>query len=171
MSDFPQPQIGSDDPVDLVAFDDALPIVFGFLMRRCGHRDLAEELTSATFVSAVANRPGHSWAAPWLITIARNKLIDHWRREARAETATERLQKSRPQTTTMFVEERLEVAAVLGRLSADHQMILALRHIDDMTVPQCAEHVGRSVQATESLLRRAQETFRTEWNHRRTEAE
>ena len=38
---------------------------------------------------------------------------------------------------------------------------LTLRYLDDLTVPECADALGKSVHATESLLVRARAAFRT----------
>ena len=70
----------------LAIFDQALPEVYDYLLYRCRDRVLAEDLTSETFLAAVsAVRGGHSGdlTVGWLIGIARHKLADHWRRNAR----------------------------------------------------------------------------------------
>jgi RNA polymerase sigma-70 factor (ECF subfamily) len=38
--------------------------------------------------------------------------------------------------------------------------VLSLRYLDDLTVPEVADALGRSVHATESLLARARRAFR-----------
>jgi RNA polymerase sigma-70 factor (ECF subfamily) len=38
--------------------------------------------------------------------------------------------------------------------------VLALRYMDDCSVPECAELIGRTVHATEALLVRARRAFR-----------
>ena len=158
------------DPRDaeppLVSFDDGHPLVYGFLLRRCGRVDVAEELTAATFVSALSQQDRESWPPQWLLVIARNKLIDHWRRSSRAKDH-EDLQKTAARTEvadiSKTVNDRMEIAHVIGLLSPDHQAVIVLRHIDDQTVAKCAEELGRSVRATESLLGRAEAAFRAKW--------
>lgn len=65
------------------------PRVFGLLVRRCGDRELAEELTQATFVKLVINLQSFSGYEergrfePWLFRIAMNKLRDEMRRRKR----------------------------------------------------------------------------------------
>ena len=61
-------------------YDDAVVEVYRYLRSRCGADALAEELTSATFVQAaleVSNGAVPNLSIAWLITVARNKLIDH----------------------------------------------------------------------------------------------
>jgi RNA polymerase sigma-70 factor (ECF subfamily) len=40
---------------------------------------------------------------------------------------------------------------------------LTLRHLDGLSVPEVAEHLGRSVQATDALLSRARAAFRRDY--------
>ena len=69
---------------DVVAlYDEALPHVFGYLLRRCDDRTVAEDLTSETFLAAVAHPPDQPPSVGWLIGVARHKLADHWRWTAR----------------------------------------------------------------------------------------
>src|SRR3954451_21585952 len=72
----------------LSLYDSALPEVYGYLVARCPSATLAEDLTAETFLAAVAavkhDRVPRLTTA-WLITVARNKLVDHWRRLAREE--------------------------------------------------------------------------------------
>ena len=63
----------------------SLPVVYDYLLYRCRDRSLAEDLTSESYLAAVvahANR-GIEPSTAWLIGIARHKLVDHWRRQAR----------------------------------------------------------------------------------------
>ena len=62
------------------------PRVFGLLLRQCGDRDLAEELTQAAFVQVVAHLGRYSEKGrfePWLFRIAVNRLRDEMRRRKR----------------------------------------------------------------------------------------
>ncbi len=49
---------------------------------------------------------------------------------------------------------------VLARLGAHHQSALTLRYLDGLAVSDVAEHLGRTVHATEALLVRARLAFR-----------
>src|SRR6201995_168776 len=67
----------------LALYDQALPTVYGYFVRRCADRGTAEDLTSETFLAAVdaahKNDPPPI-GVPWLIGVARHKLADHYRR-------------------------------------------------------------------------------------------
>ena len=70
-------------------YDQALDEVFGYLARSVlGNRAVAEDLTQETFAAAaVAARDGRPEALtmPWVMGVARHKLVDHYRRMARDE--------------------------------------------------------------------------------------
>src|SRR5437763_4938242 len=87
-------RLAREDPAGpfLDLYDRALPQVYGYLLSRCGQRTVAEDLTAETFLAAVdAVRGVRGGPAPvpmstgWLIGVARHKLSDHWRRQAREE--------------------------------------------------------------------------------------
>ncbi|HEX7823872.1 MAG TPA: sigma-70 region 4 domain-containing protein, partial [Mycobacterium sp.] len=53
--------------------------------------------------------------------------------------------------------------SVLARLGEQHRTVLSLRYLDDCSVPECAELIGRTVHATEALLVRARRAFRSQY--------
>lgn len=154
---------------DLLAlYDLGLPQVYGYLLRRCGDRDVAEELTSETFLAAtdVALRVDPPRLdVGWLIGVARHKLADHWRRRAR-EQRNLRAVATDPTVEAATVDpwdarlDALRARAALARVAPQHRAALTLRYVDDLPVPQVADLLGRTVHATEALLVRARREFR-----------
>jgi RNA polymerase sigma-70 factor (ECF subfamily) len=155
-----------DDRTSFLDFyDDALPQVYGYLATRCGPPALAEDLTAETFLAAVdATRRDHppDITVPWIIGVARHKLVDHWRRQARDERRLSVLVGQRPEAADHW-DERLDavrVRHVLDAMAAQHRAALTLRYLDDLPVPEVAAHLERTVHATEALLVRARSAFR-----------
>ncbi|MCV7256013.1 MULTISPECIES: RNA polymerase sigma factor [Mycobacteriaceae] len=149
----------------LTLYDEALPVVYGYFVRRCGDRGTAEDLTSETFLAAMdaARKPSPPpVTVPWLIGVARHKLADHYRRRVSVPTADV------PETTDPVDGwdaelDRIVAEAVLARLPEHHRTVLALRYMDDRSVGECAELIGRTVHATEALLVRARRAFRSHY--------
>ena len=56
--------------------------------------------------------------------------------------------------------DRIVAESVLAQLSEPHRAVLTLRYMDDCSVPECAQLLGRTVHATEALLVRARRAFR-----------
>lgn len=152
----------------LVLVDAELGNVFAFILRRCGDRALAEDLTSDVILRAVreTKRTGAVVTAAWLTTVARNRLIDHWRSAAREDRRLRLAWSDRDRVEWIddgTPPEPEAVNEVMQGLRPEHQAALSLRYLDDLSVPEVAEALGRSVHATESLLARARRAFRTSY--------
>lgn len=158
-----------DAPSALLAlYDDALPAVYGYFIRRCGDRGTAEDLTSETFLAAMdaarRDTPPPMTVA-WLIGVARHKLADHYRRRHdRFTVPVADLPEPGDPTDHWDAElDRIVAESVLARLPEHHRTVLSLRYLDDRSVPECAELIGRTVHATEALLVRARRAFRSQY--------
>src|SRR4029079_15243925 len=148
----------------LAMYDHALPQVYGYLASRSGNTVVAEDLTAETFlaaVTAIRRDAVPDLTVAWLITVARNKLVDHWRKQ-------EREQRNLHLVETDDVEEddvdlrldRARAHEVLAELGAHHRAALTLRYLDGLSVPDVATCLDRTVHATEALLVRARNAFR-----------
>ena len=148
----------------LALYQRALPEVYGYLFDRCRDRETAEDLTSETFLAAVRAVDAPSapeLSVPWLIGVARHKLVDHWRRRGRDERLVDAL--SEPPVVEDPWDAQLSslaAADVLERLGEHHRIALTLRYVDGLSVPEVAALVERTVHATEALLVRARIAFR-----------
>lgn len=145
-------------------YETTLADVYGFLTLRVGgDRALAEDLTADTYAAAVhqynAGRSGEVTIS-WLITVARRRLIDHWRKQSTAARNIVRLAPEPVADSSDWVD-RDAVVAALSRLSEDQRAALVLRHVEGYGVSDVAELLGRTPKATESLLGRARTAFRT----------
>ncbi len=145
----------------------ALPRVYGYFYNRLGaDRAIAEDLTQETFLAAVHElRRGVAVTSPmpWVLGIARHKLLDHYRRQRRAgwtllswEDEMEHHDLALPEAE----EGRERAIAALKRVPSPQREALTLRYLDGLTVPEVAAALNRSVRAAESLLARGRIAFR-----------
>lgn len=145
-------------------YDEALPHVYGYLARRCGATAVAEDLCAETFLAAVDAVRGPApptVSVAWAIGVARHKLIDHWRRQARDERRFEMLAGSAGEPADDgFDPAVVDAQRILESLIPQHRAALTLRYLDDLSVPEVAQLLHRSVHATEALLVRARSAFR-----------
>ncbi|MDG4663924.1 sigma-70 family RNA polymerase sigma factor [Mycobacterium sp. 236(2023)] len=149
----------------LALYDEALPAVYGYFVRRCADRGTAEDLTSETFLAAMdaARKPTPpALSVPWLIGVARHKLADHYRRRHSVPVA-DVPEPGDPIDGWDAHLDRIVAEQVLYRLPEQHRTVLALRYLDDCSVGECAELIGRTVHATEALLVRARRAFRAHY--------
>jgi len=143
----------------------ALPQVYGYLLPRCGSVAVAEDLTAETFMAAVAACRDGSIPEPtvaWLVGVARHKLVDHWRRLAREQRKLAVVDAPDEGLDDPWDEffDAAAAHAALARLPVPQRVALTLRYLDGLPVAQVAEHLDRSVHATETLLVRAKAALR-----------
>jgi RNA polymerase sigma-70 factor (ECF subfamily) len=149
-------------------YDHAARDVFRYLDRALlGDRAAAEDLTQETFAAVViAARSGRPEALtmPWVMGVARHKLVDHHRRRARDER---RLALAWAQSSDSVELELLEgadparVLEMMRNLSPEHRLVLILKYVDELAVHEIATTLNRSLHATNSLLSRARRALAT----------
>ena len=162
--------MGASEPVEggatlLALYDRALPQVYGYVLPRVGDARIAEDITADAFLAAadaLQRKHAAEITVGWLVTVARNKLVDHWRRKEREERKLA-LVHGELDTDDDPWQEHVDASLardVLASLGAHHQAALTLRYMDALPVPDVADAMGRTVHATEALLVRARNAFR-----------
>lgn len=150
-------------------YDDAVGRVYGYLFGRSGGDiEVAEEITQQTFLQAIRHWQtfdGRSDAITWLCSIARNKLIDHYRerdrqRRRHLQLVVQQIGPDRP-GPDREVGDRDAVVSALRQLPDTERTALVLRYVDDLSVREVAGLLGRTVDGTDALIRRAKERFRS----------
>jgi RNA polymerase sigma-70 factor, ECF subfamily len=157
----------ADGPAFRAWYDAALPRVFGYVHGRVNaDTALAEEITQQAFISAIDARhrfDGRADPVTWICAIARNALLDHYRRLAREERLRLRVVVGEirdPAKEWEQRDERAEVVAALRSLTTDQRAAVLLRYADGLPVREVARLIERSEPATESLLSRSRERLR-----------
>ena len=152
--------------------DTAGPIVYGFVLARVGgRRELAQDLVQETFLEAVrssATFRGDSAVSTWLCAIARHRIARHYRAERRREVVDSGLvavtgeASGEPPAEDAIegVDRRDEVMSALGRLPVLHRQVLVLKYLDELSVEEVADELGRSRVQVQSLLQRARDGLR-----------
>lgn len=157
-----------DDDRFWEVYERALPAVYGYFLRRAG-ASVAEDLTQEVLLQAARSfRRGETAKieVPWLMAVARSRLVDHHRAEGRRARKLVLAWSEQPSASASadaeFDASHLteETERALGALPAAQRAALVLHHLDDLSVHEVAEVLGRSVRATESLLARARHAFR-----------
>lgn len=127
-----------------------------------GRQDLAEEVTQQVFVTAARQirrfQPSQGTFRAWLLGMARKHQLSLAAKEARrrrheASAVEENL------TPTKENGDDLRVHEALARLPHRYRSVLEAKYIGQRTVSEIAGAEGQSIEAIESLLRRAREKF------------
>lgn len=135
-----------------------LDAVHGYLLFLTGDRDVAEDLTGATFEKAFRTwrrfDPRRGTARAWLCGIARNAALDHFRSERRRLRREAQYAGRRPAAAELAPDEGT-LAAALHALSPAEREVVALRIVLDMDGPTTARVLGISGTACSTRLSRA----------------
>jgi RNA polymerase sigma-70 factor (ECF subfamily) len=142
--------------------------VYAFVARRVADRDEAQDVTAEVFHQALKNIGRFQWRgvpfAAWLLRIAANALADRWQRAARgvevqAEDSLEEREESSAGDTAE-VERHAMLFQLVDRLPADQRTVILRRFVDQKSVREIAQELGRSEGAVKQLQFRALETLR-----------
>lgn len=167
-----------------------LPVVFGYLRRRTDSRELAEDLTAATFEKAIVALPTFEWRGipfgAWLVRIASRKLADHYRTEERRATdlfdpgsvLTDGLDLSRDHLASSESEDLSTLASkseefaialeALDDIPDRYRQAISLRLLSELTTEEAAEVMGCSKATFAVLLHRGIKALRREVQRRGT---
>jgi RNA polymerase sigma-70 factor (ECF subfamily) len=142
--------------------------VYGFFGYRVSSRADAEDLTQLTFERAMRAwdrfDPNRGSARTWLMSIAHNLLIDHYRRD---RTAQQEPVEDHPAHRELRAEEpdiglSPDLAAALEGLGDRDRELVALRFGADLTGPEIADLTGLSLANVQQILSRSLRKLRAE---------
>jgi RNA polymerase sigma-70 factor (ECF subfamily) len=148
-------------------FDRYVDRVHGFCLRRCGDWEVAQDLTSSTFLEAWRHRDRvvltEATALPWLLGVAFNLSRNASRSQRRFQAAVARLPRDDVSADHAdAVAERLddqrrvrEALEAVGRLSDDERAVIALVALGDLTYEEAALALRVPVGTVRSRLFRA----------------
>lgn len=148
-------------------YDEHVWDVYGFFGYRLSSREAAEDLTQTTFERALKAwgrfDPARASARTWLLAIARNVMIDHFRSDRAARERSldgeDEAARDRALGSAELDEGRLGpepgLAAALGRLGDRERELIALRFGGDMTSAEIAELTGLTLANVQQILSRS----------------
>lgn len=132
--------------------------VYAFIARRVRDRALAEDLTSMVFQRALENLPRFEWRGipftVWLLRIARNAVTDHWHRAAR-EHGNPVLEETEDPIDLEEVERRARLFQFVDALPPDQRRVVVERFVEQRSIREIAQTLGRSEGAVKQLQFRA----------------
>jgi RNA polymerase sigma-70 factor, ECF subfamily len=138
-------------------------LVYAYIVRRVRDRDTAEDLTSEVFHKALANLGNFEWrGAPfgaWLIRIAANSVADHLKRDAR-DHAQGSAKEPNTEPDMRALEHRAQLFRLVNDLPDDQRRVIYGRFVDERSIREMAQELGRSEGAIKQLQLRAVENLR-----------
>jgi RNA polymerase sigma-70 factor, ECF subfamily len=134
--------------------------VYAFFARRVSTREEAQDLTPEVFHQALVSLSAFRWqVAPfiaWFYGIAANILSGHWRNVGISCP----LQDFDLRGASGEIERSLALAQLVESRSPDQRLVIRRRFIDQRSIREIAQELGRSEGAIKQLLLRALENLR-----------
>lgn len=137
--------------------------VYRFCVALAGGRtDVAEEVTQQVFVAASQRihhfDPGRASFRAWLFGIAKNRHMAVRTSEQIKERHRESSAKEHSKVVSRE-EPDLQVHETLARLPAHYRVVLEAKYLRGLSLKEISSNNGASIDAVESLLRRARADF------------
>ncbi|MSV34767.1 MAG: sigma-70 family RNA polymerase sigma factor [Bryobacterales bacterium] len=136
--------------------------------------DLVDDIVQDVFVAAWRGLPGYSGEASlqtWLVSIARNKVEDYYRRTLAAPLESLEQDEDAPLlASSVNLDANLEqsrqeerAAKILSGIPYEYATALRWRYWEGRTAREMAAATGRTEKAVERLLARARAKFKSRW--------
>ena len=142
--------------------------IYRYVYYRVSDSALAEDLTGDIFLKMLHGIQSYSIQgvpfSAWLYRIARNRVIDHMRRQPEKtdlpleEARVESIASS--DTDLENALQREELLKAVQVLTADQRQVIILKFIDDLDNATIAKVLGKTEGAVKSLQHRALDTLR-----------
>jgi RNA polymerase sigma-70 factor (ECF subfamily) len=153
--------------------------VYAFAFRRSGSREVAEEVTSATFERAWRAMPSFRWQGggfrAWVFAIAARELAGWYRRDSRAGSPRAQRALRLLHSDPVVDDERVSAEDDLGllrealsTLPERYQEAISLRHLAGLDADEAAAAMGCTKAVLAVTLHRATKALRRAIERRRT---
>jgi RNA polymerase sigma-70 factor (ECF subfamily) len=152
------------------AYREEMPRVFNYFRYRGLDRAAAEDLTSATFEKAWRARGGYrrerAAVSTWLLAIARNVAIDHFRRSRPEVPLGEDVARDEetPETVALRAGQSHRLTELLRALPERERELVALKYGADATNRAIATLTGLSESNVGTILHRTVVSLRSRWD-------
>jgi len=143
--------------------------VFRYVYYRVSNRQLAEDITSETFLRALRRIGTFTWQGrdfgAWLVTIARNLVADHFKSSRyRLEVPTGEMMDSNetecsPEDSVLAYLSNRALLDAVCRLNSQQQECVTLRFLHGLSVAETAKIMGKNDGAIKTLQYRAIRTL------------
>ncbi len=142
-------------------YDIHLDTVYRYVFYKVSEAAEAEDLTAQIFLKAWEAMPRYQWReipfSHWLMRLARNAVIDHYRTAKPRGELDEGLISGEPDPQGEYLrgERANGLEAAVRRLPEDQRMVIVLRFIEELDYAEVAEIMGKSQGALRVIQHRA----------------
>ncbi len=156
-------QKGDRDAFGLI-YDHFREKIYKFIYFRVGHKELAEDLLSDTFVKAWQKIEGVNTPKAfvgWLYQVAKNNVIDYYRIKGTSIIAIEEIAEVLPDSTASPIDkanasvEMTTLMELMEMLPTEQRAVLEYKFFEDLTNEEIAAVMGKSEGAIRVIQHRA----------------
>ena len=137
--------------------------VYAYIVRRAGGRHQAEDLTADVFREALAGIGKFEWRgvpfAAWLVGIASRVVADYWKRSGRETGNPAREPEA---VVPAEIERSTMLFQLVDRLPEAQFRVIHMRFVEQKSIREIAQELGRSEGAVKQLQLRAIESLRAQ---------
>lgn len=140
--------------------------IFSYVLHQVGSRAQSEDITAGVFLGALEKLDGFQWRGAgfraWLYRIARNDVLDHFRKRGRSAGEVPLAAEALEQPADVQVEDeaesnwdRQELLGAVKSLSDDQQQVILLKLVGNLSNRQIGEVISKNEGAVKALQHRA----------------
>ena len=151
-------------------YAEQMPRIYNFFRFRVGHGAIAEDLTARTFELAWIARRRYrrdlGAFSTWLLSIARNVAVDHWRSSREhvpLEDAGQIAGGERPDELAERRSDEARLGVLLATLPQRERELVALKYGAGLTNRAIARQTGLSESNVGTILHRTVQELRARW--------
>lgn len=144
--------------------------IYSYIYSRVGDRADAEDLTEQVFTEALeglARYEERGQGAAWLFTIARRRVVDHYRARREElpfdEALDSPLDRLGPEAEVAQRERLAQLGRLVSDLDEEQRELLQLRFVAELSYRDIGEVLGRSEGAVKKAIYRLLDQLRGRW--------
>ena len=136
--------------------------IFRYVAYKVGNREDAEDITAEVFIRMLKSInsfsfQGHPFSS-WLFRIARNMVVDYFRKNSRRKTAPLETAGTIQETESLEIDYQLDLDIKMSNISESiktltdlQQEVISLRFAGGLSIKETASAVGRKENAVKAL--------------------
>ena len=151
------------DPIHFAElYENNFDRIYAYIVHRVQNRDEAQDLTAEVFHQALASIAHFRWRgvpfAGWLIGIAANLLADRWQQLGKQqEVSADDLEQA---GNDPKIEQSAMIFQLVDSLPPDQRHVIIRRFVDQRSIHEVAQELGRTEGAVKQLQLRALQNLR-----------
>lgn len=144
--------------------------IYGFIYSKVSDRDVADDIFQDTFIKVIRTLKSNSYNEegkflPWVMRIAHNLVVDHFRRNKKMPMYRETeefsifsiMTDNAPNVESRIITEQVEndLMRIIDELPADQKEVLQMRIYQDLSFKEIADLTGVSINTALGRMRYA----------------